>query len=151
MEVDTMDAILAQNKAMAQQLTTLNMKLEKLEVAAIGTQEETTTICGLCGGPHENQHCYLIMQDQPLEKVTWKTSRGSLMMILLPTFITPDGGTTLILVGEETKIPRTTTSKTTHLTNHFTHHLFHNQLPYHLYLNLNHLKLILRQPWKSLP
>ncbi|MED6214197.1 hypothetical protein PIB30_100592 [Stylosanthes scabra] len=32
MEVDTMDALLAQNKAMAQQLTTLNKKMEKLEV-----------------------------------------------------------------------------------------------------------------------
>ncbi|MED6115742.1 hypothetical protein PIB30_093613 [Stylosanthes scabra] len=31
MEVDTMDAILAQNKAMAQQLITLNKKMEKLE------------------------------------------------------------------------------------------------------------------------
>ncbi|MED6127040.1 hypothetical protein PIB30_084282 [Stylosanthes scabra] len=71
MEVDTMDAILAQNKAMAQQLTTLNKKLEKLEVAAIGTQVETAAICGVCGGPHENQHCYLIMQDQPLEKVNY--------------------------------------------------------------------------------
>ncbi|MED6215625.1 hypothetical protein PIB30_115648, partial [Stylosanthes scabra] len=56
---------------MAQQLTTLNKKLEKLEVAAMGTQEETATICGLCGGPHENQHCYLIKQDQPLEKVNY--------------------------------------------------------------------------------
>ncbi|MED6150705.1 hypothetical protein PIB30_075045 [Stylosanthes scabra] len=71
MEFDTMDAILAQNKAMAQQLTTLNKKLEKLEVAATGTQEETAAICGLCGGPHENQHCYLIMQDQPLQKVNY--------------------------------------------------------------------------------
>ncbi|MED6139557.1 hypothetical protein PIB30_084926 [Stylosanthes scabra] len=36
MEVDTMDALLTQNKAMAQQLTTLNKKLEKLEVSAMG-------------------------------------------------------------------------------------------------------------------
>ncbi|MED6164995.1 hypothetical protein PIB30_095513 [Stylosanthes scabra] len=36
MEVDTMDALLTQNKAMAQQLTTLNKKMEKLEVSAIG-------------------------------------------------------------------------------------------------------------------
>ncbi|MED6166706.1 hypothetical protein PIB30_111987, partial [Stylosanthes scabra] len=36
MEVDTMDAILAQNKAMAQQIITLNKKMEKLEVATIG-------------------------------------------------------------------------------------------------------------------
>ncbi|MED6128689.1 hypothetical protein PIB30_100418 [Stylosanthes scabra] len=41
MEVDTMDAILAQNKAIAQQLTNLNKKIEKLEVASMGTQGET--------------------------------------------------------------------------------------------------------------
>ncbi|MED6188532.1 hypothetical protein PIB30_086893 [Stylosanthes scabra] len=58
-----MDAILAENKAIAQQLTTLNNKLEKLEVAAMSTQAETATICDLCGGPHENQHCYLMMPD----------------------------------------------------------------------------------------
>ncbi|MED6151840.1 hypothetical protein PIB30_086227, partial [Stylosanthes scabra] len=39
-----------------------------LEVAAMSTQAETATICDLCGGPHENQHCYLMMKDQPLEK-----------------------------------------------------------------------------------
>ncbi|MED6149571.1 hypothetical protein PIB30_063762 [Stylosanthes scabra] len=33
MEVDTMDAILAQNKAISQQLNALNKKVEKLEVA----------------------------------------------------------------------------------------------------------------------
>ncbi|MED6140297.1 hypothetical protein PIB30_091794, partial [Stylosanthes scabra] len=52
MEVDTMDAILAQNKALAQQLITLNKKMEKLEDAAMGTQAETTSTCGLCRGPH---------------------------------------------------------------------------------------------------
>ncbi|MED6201018.1 hypothetical protein PIB30_090914 [Stylosanthes scabra] len=35
---------------MAQQLITLNKKMEKLEVATIGTQAETTSMCGLCGG-----------------------------------------------------------------------------------------------------
>ncbi|MED6201188.1 hypothetical protein PIB30_092459 [Stylosanthes scabra] len=42
MEVDTMDAILTQNKAMAQQLTTLNKKLEKLEVSPMAKQLSTT-------------------------------------------------------------------------------------------------------------
>ncbi|MED6150051.1 hypothetical protein PIB30_068450 [Stylosanthes scabra] len=68
MEVDTMDAILAQNKAIAQQLTNLNKKIEKLEVASMGTQGETSTTCGLCGGPHENHNCCLIREDQPLEQ-----------------------------------------------------------------------------------
>ncbi|MED6151331.1 hypothetical protein PIB30_081484 [Stylosanthes scabra] len=34
----------------------------------MSTQAEIATICDLCGGPHENQQCYLMMQDQPLEK-----------------------------------------------------------------------------------
>ncbi|MED6117264.1 hypothetical protein PIB30_108412, partial [Stylosanthes scabra] len=71
MEVDTMDAILAQNKAIAQQLITLNKKMEKLEVATIDTQAETTSTCGLCGGPHESHQCYLIKEDQPMEQVNY--------------------------------------------------------------------------------
>ncbi|MED6223833.1 hypothetical protein PIB30_077947 [Stylosanthes scabra] len=71
MEVDTMDAILAQNKAMAQQLITLNKKMEKLKVATIGTQAETTSTCGLCGGPHENHQCYLIKEAQPMEQINY--------------------------------------------------------------------------------
>ncbi|MED6165295.1 hypothetical protein PIB30_098213 [Stylosanthes scabra] len=64
MEVDTIDALLAQNKVMAQQLTTLNKKMEKLEVAALGTLQEMQTTCGLCGGPHENHNSSLIKEDQ---------------------------------------------------------------------------------------
>ncbi|MED6112076.1 hypothetical protein PIB30_058437 [Stylosanthes scabra] len=71
MEVDTMDAILTQNKAMAQQLTTLNKKLEMLEVFAMGTQMETPTTCGLCGGSHENQQCCLIRDEPPLEQANY--------------------------------------------------------------------------------
>ncbi|MED6142478.1 hypothetical protein PIB30_114095, partial [Stylosanthes scabra] len=71
MEVDTMNAILAQNKAIAQQLTNLNKKIEKLEVASMGTQGETSSICGLCGGPHKNHNCCLIREDQPLEQANY--------------------------------------------------------------------------------
>ncbi|MED6164427.1 hypothetical protein PIB30_089979, partial [Stylosanthes scabra] len=66
-----MDAILAQNKAMAQQLITLNKKMEKLEVVTIGTQVETTITCGLCGGPHENYQCHLVKEDQLMEQVNY--------------------------------------------------------------------------------
>ncbi|MED6152001.1 hypothetical protein PIB30_087696, partial [Stylosanthes scabra] len=58
MEVETIDVILAQNKVMAQQLSAMNKKIEKLEVLAV----ETQTACGLCGGPHEN-HNYSFAQD----------------------------------------------------------------------------------------
>ncbi|MED6175005.1 hypothetical protein PIB30_074418 [Stylosanthes scabra] len=66
MEVDTMDALLAQNKPMAQQLTTLNKKMEKLEVAALETQAEIQTTCGLCGGPHDNHNCSLNREDKEM-------------------------------------------------------------------------------------
>ncbi|MED6129427.1 hypothetical protein PIB30_107835, partial [Stylosanthes scabra] len=106
-----------------------------LEVAAMSTQAEIATICDLCGGPHENQKCYLMMQDQPLEKGNYIENQQQQQPY----------------EDLNSKVPRTTISKTIHLTNHFSHHLFHNQLPYHLHLNLNYLKLILRQPWKNLP
>ncbi|MED6166730.1 hypothetical protein PIB30_112279 [Stylosanthes scabra] len=47
LEVETVDAILAQNRAMAQQLSTMNKKLEKLEVSAIGAQSPTFHTCGI--------------------------------------------------------------------------------------------------------
>ncbi|MED6187334.1 hypothetical protein PIB30_075416 [Stylosanthes scabra] len=71
MEVDTMDALLAQNKAMAQQLTTLNKKMEKVEVASLGTQAEIQTTYGLCGGPHENHNSSLIREDQLAEQANY--------------------------------------------------------------------------------
>ncbi|MED6188759.1 hypothetical protein PIB30_088959, partial [Stylosanthes scabra] len=68
MEIDTMDALLAQNKTITQQLSTLNKKMGKLEVAAMSNQVETTTTCGLCGDAHENQKCCLLRDETPLEK-----------------------------------------------------------------------------------
>ncbi|MED6141576.1 hypothetical protein PIB30_104823 [Stylosanthes scabra] len=46
MEVDTMDAILAQNKAMAQQLITLNKNMENLEVATTDQPMEQINYMG---------------------------------------------------------------------------------------------------------
>ncbi|MED6114851.1 hypothetical protein PIB30_084475 [Stylosanthes scabra] len=108
MEVDTMDALLSQNKTMAQQLTTLNKKLEKLEISAMGTQMETPTTCSLCGGPHENQHCCLLGDEPSLEQANYLGNQQSSPMIHILTPTIPDGGITLILVGEKTKIQRTT-------------------------------------------
>ncbi|MED6178296.1 hypothetical protein PIB30_106204, partial [Stylosanthes scabra] len=65
MELESMDALLAQNKAMAQQLSTVTKKLEKLEVAAMGAPAKANFICGICGGPHENHMCSLVRDDQP--------------------------------------------------------------------------------------
>ncbi|MED6209108.1 hypothetical protein PIB30_051483 [Stylosanthes scabra] len=73
MEINTMDALLAQNKAITQQLSTLNKKMEKLEVAAMGTQVETTTTCDLCGDAHENQN-YGLLRDETCNDPTSSTS-----------------------------------------------------------------------------
>ncbi|MED6188755.1 hypothetical protein PIB30_088912 [Stylosanthes scabra] len=46
--------------------------MEKLEVAAMGTQAETPITCGLCHGvPHENHHCCLIREDQPMGQANY--------------------------------------------------------------------------------
>ncbi|MED6154369.1 hypothetical protein PIB30_111758, partial [Stylosanthes scabra] len=71
MKIDTMDALLAQNKAITQQLSTLNRKIEKLEVAAMGNQVETTSTCGLCGDAHENQNCSLLRDETLLEQANY--------------------------------------------------------------------------------
>ncbi|MED6142458.1 hypothetical protein PIB30_113859, partial [Stylosanthes scabra] len=55
--VETVDAILAQNKAMAQQLSALNKKLEKMDTSPLNP-------CGICGGPHESNQCSMIQDDQ---------------------------------------------------------------------------------------
>ncbi|MED6160100.1 hypothetical protein PIB30_048225 [Stylosanthes scabra] len=47
------------------------MEMEKLEVAAMGAQAETPITCGLCGGYHENHHCCLIREDQPMEQANY--------------------------------------------------------------------------------
>ncbi|MED6159833.1 hypothetical protein PIB30_045833 [Stylosanthes scabra] len=56
---------------MAQQLSTVIKKLEKLEVAALGTSIETPFVCGICGGPHENHMRSLIRDDQQVEQANY--------------------------------------------------------------------------------
>ncbi|MED6141069.1 hypothetical protein PIB30_099675 [Stylosanthes scabra] len=53
MEVDSIQALMAQLSAMSK-------KLEKLEASTVSTQ----VTCGLCGGPHENHNCSSIQDDQ---------------------------------------------------------------------------------------
>ncbi|XP_027368880.1 uncharacterized protein LOC113874865 [Abrus precatorius] len=54
MELETLDAILAQNKLMSKQLTNLNKQFGQLQVGAIGSQ---LLVCDFCGGKHENGEC----------------------------------------------------------------------------------------------
>ncbi|MED6112430.1 hypothetical protein PIB30_061624 [Stylosanthes scabra] len=118
MEVDTIDALLAQSKAISQQLNTLNKKIEKLEVASLGTQGEIQATCCLCGVLMKITIVASLEKINKLSKLTtWETSKGSsLTMILIPTPTIPDGETTLTLVGEESRIKETITSKTLTLT-----------------------------------
>ncbi|MED6117925.1 hypothetical protein PIB30_114598, partial [Stylosanthes scabra] len=67
MEVDTSNALLARMDAMVQQVSVVNKKLEKIEAVALKTPAEPTFICDICGGPHENNICSFITQDQPAE------------------------------------------------------------------------------------
>ncbi|MED6201066.1 hypothetical protein PIB30_091364, partial [Stylosanthes scabra] len=86
------------------------------------------------------------------KQTTWETNKGSPIKILMPIPITPDGGITLTLVGEGTKIKEETTFKTVHRTLLLKDHHFLNQQPYHHNLNRNLLKLIpLKRLWKSSP
>ncbi|MED6167103.1 hypothetical protein PIB30_115864, partial [Stylosanthes scabra] len=57
--------------AMAQQVSVVNKKLEKIEAVALKTPAEPIFICDICGGPHENNLCSFITQDQPAEQVTY--------------------------------------------------------------------------------
>ncbi|MED6188376.1 hypothetical protein PIB30_085378 [Stylosanthes scabra] len=126
---------------MAQQLTTLNKKMEKLEVAAMGTQAEITITCGLCGGPYENHQCCLVKEDQPLEQVNYMGNQPR------QPFHDPNASTynpgwrnhPKTLVGEETRILRTTTFRTVHPTNNSKGHLFNHSNLVYLILNPNHL------------
>ncbi|MED6210698.1 hypothetical protein PIB30_066598 [Stylosanthes scabra] len=113
MEVDTMDAILAQNKAIAQQLTNLNKKIEKLEELK-GKPELLVVFVEVL---------MRIIIAALLEKInhwrkqiTWETNNGSPIKILMRTLTIPDGGITLTLVGEGTKIKEETIFRIVHLT-----------------------------------
>ncbi|MED6149954.1 hypothetical protein PIB30_067548 [Stylosanthes scabra] len=150
MEVYTMDAILAQNKAIAQQLTNLNKKIEKLEVASMGTQGETSSICGLCGGPYENHNCCLIREDQPLEQANYMGNQQR------QPYQDPNTNTynprwrnhpNLGWGWNQNQRGSNFQNRPPYL---FKDHHFLNQQPYHHHLNRNPLKLIpLKRLWKS--
>ncbi|MED6215427.1 hypothetical protein PIB30_113571, partial [Stylosanthes scabra] len=79
----------------------------------MGTQGETSITCGLCGGPHENHNCCLIRENQLLEQANYMGNQQR-QPYQDPNANTykPDGGITLTLVGEGTKIKEEATFKT---------------------------------------
>ncbi|MED6224438.1 hypothetical protein PIB30_084003 [Stylosanthes scabra] len=52
-------------------ITTWEDLMEKLEVAAMSNQVETTITCGLCRDAHENQNCCLLRDETPLEQANY--------------------------------------------------------------------------------
>ena len=54
MELETQDAILAQNKLISQQLETLTKRLQAVQLGAVHSQPLK---CDFCGGEHENGQC----------------------------------------------------------------------------------------------
>ncbi|MED6137702.1 hypothetical protein PIB30_067431 [Stylosanthes scabra] len=96
MEVDSVNALMAQLSAMSK-------KLEKLEASAVGTQ----VACGLCSGPHENHNCSLLQDDQSsAAQVNYMGNQpiqGLHTMIPIPTHTILVEGITSILVGEVIK------------------------------------------------
>ncbi|MED6191101.1 hypothetical protein PIB30_112900, partial [Stylosanthes scabra] len=68
----------------------------------MGTQMETPTTCNLCGSPHENQHCCLLRDEPSMEQANYMGNQQNSPMIHILTPSFPDGGITLIWVGEKT-------------------------------------------------
>ncbi|MED6123756.1 hypothetical protein PIB30_052353 [Stylosanthes scabra] len=57
MEVESVNALMAQLNAM-------NKKLVKLKVSTVGAQLASQPSCGICGGSYENHNCNLVQDDQ---------------------------------------------------------------------------------------
>ena len=60
LEVNTLDAILTQNKLLTQQITELTQKLGNMQAKAINT---TSLLCDFCGGMHQNGECQVTPQE----------------------------------------------------------------------------------------
>ncbi|MED6178043.1 hypothetical protein PIB30_103969 [Stylosanthes scabra] len=107
-----MDAILAQNKAMAQQLSAMNKKLEKLEVSAIGAQSPPFHTCGICGGPHESNICSMI-HDVHTSAENWGDNQGSNNRPYQPPFQRQQQYQPLTSTPQQSKPPQATNIKAT--------------------------------------
>ncbi|MED6112234.1 hypothetical protein PIB30_059813 [Stylosanthes scabra] len=67
MEVETIDTLVAQNKALSQQINLLNSKLGNMQLAAVNTQIESCDLCGVQG--HSSESCASILEQQSTEQV----------------------------------------------------------------------------------
>ncbi|XP_020219005.1 uncharacterized protein LOC109802175 [Cajanus cajan] len=61
LEVNTLDAILAQNKLLTQQITDLTQQLGSMQAKTINTS--SLLVCDFCGGTHQNGECQATQQE----------------------------------------------------------------------------------------
>ncbi|KAJ1400487.1 hypothetical protein SESBI_29472 [Sesbania bispinosa] len=60
LEVNTLDAILAQNKLLTQQITNLTQQLGSMQAKAVNTP---SLVCDICGEVHQNGECQSNQQE----------------------------------------------------------------------------------------
>ncbi|XP_052726013.1 uncharacterized protein LOC128194442 [Vigna angularis] len=60
LELQSQDALLAQNKIMTQQLESLMKKVSQLQIQNVSQAQHTVQGCELCGGEHQNGQCVIL-------------------------------------------------------------------------------------------
>ncbi|XP_061353733.1 uncharacterized protein LOC133298459 [Gastrolobium bilobum] len=76
-QLESNDAMLAAQKAMSQQLTSLTSMYEKFQASAFQTQP-TPLVCDFCGGEHENTNCGALGGNEAtLVNGIWNDQRNS--------------------------------------------------------------------------
>ncbi|MED6140419.1 hypothetical protein PIB30_093017, partial [Stylosanthes scabra] len=66
-EVETLEALVAQNKTLTQQINLLNSKLGGMQVSTVNSQLDSCDVCGNQG--HLSNTCALIQDQQSTEQV----------------------------------------------------------------------------------
>ncbi|MED6198211.1 hypothetical protein PIB30_064004 [Stylosanthes scabra] len=69
MEAESIDTLLAQNKALAQQINLINSKLGTMQLAATNTQIGPCDLCRIQG--HSSETCAAILEQQSSEQVNY--------------------------------------------------------------------------------
>ncbi|XP_052723795.1 uncharacterized protein LOC108322652 [Vigna angularis] len=73
-ELQSQDALLAQNKIMTQQLESLMKKVSQLQIQNVSQAQHTVQGCELCGGEHQNGQCAI--QSNAKEEVNYMGNQG---------------------------------------------------------------------------
>ncbi|XP_020232597.1 uncharacterized protein LOC109812940 [Cajanus cajan] len=74
LELDTQNAILAQNKLLSQQMEELKKQMSKLQVGSSSRPQQVMR-CDFCAGDHPNGHCTITEPDQE-EEVNYMNNPG---------------------------------------------------------------------------